>query len=203
MRSYLIAVLLMVSLAFAAFGGDITPNGMGQGDLYTFLSNVVTMCNEIKSDLNAYRTEHNNICLGFSGLASDTAAVQTTVTFPYRIGNLTYQKAAASGIALTGSALSSGTQALYLFSVNAAGTATCTAGTAVANSATPVWPSAPSGYCPFGGIKLSTANGTFTPATTVFGIENQTVTFYNLSGYPSGTSATSDVSTTDLTLSNL
>lgn len=32
---------------------DITGTGIGQKELHTFLANVVTMCNELKTNLNA------------------------------------------------------------------------------------------------------------------------------------------------------
>jgi hypothetical protein len=175
---------------------------MSQKDLVTFLTSVITQVSSIATAVNANRTEMNTMSLGYCGLASNTAAVQTTVTCPYKIYNIAYQKAAATGIALTGSALSSGTQALYLISLDSAGNATCTAGTAVANTATPVLPAVPSGYCPIAYLKLVNANGTFTPGTTNLGQTGQTVTFYNLSGMPSGTSATSAL-TNSLSLSGL
>lgn len=32
---------------------DLTPTGMSQKELFAFLTDVVTMCNEIKADYNA------------------------------------------------------------------------------------------------------------------------------------------------------
>jgi hypothetical protein len=44
------SVLLVSSTAFAK---DITPHGMDQGDVYTYLNNTKTLVNEIKSDHNS------------------------------------------------------------------------------------------------------------------------------------------------------
>jgi len=35
--------------------GKITGTGLYQGDLYTFLSNTVTLCNELKDDVDAMK----------------------------------------------------------------------------------------------------------------------------------------------------
>lgn len=35
----------------------ITENGIGQGDLYAFLTNVVTIVNELKADVNLLRAD--------------------------------------------------------------------------------------------------------------------------------------------------
>jgi hypothetical protein len=68
-----LAFALGISLGFnfSVIAGDITANGMYQGDLYTFLSNTVTAVNELKTDVNAMTAELNgaatfNDITGFS-----------------------------------------------------------------------------------------------------------------------------------------
>ena len=72
----------------------------------------------------------------------------------------------------------SGTRRIYLLSVNADGTATCTAGVAVAGSATASPPNVPADHIPFGYLNVL-ANDAFTLGTTNFNLT--TTTAYNIS----------------------
>ena len=53
--------ILGISLGYngSVIAGDITANGMYQGDLYTYLANTVTMVNELKTDVNLMTAELN------------------------------------------------------------------------------------------------------------------------------------------------
>lgn len=75
MKKAMLIGLICFTLGFganAAISGDITATGKYWADQYTFLSNVVTMVNEIKTDVNAMTAELN---------AASTFADVTSFTF--------------------------------------------------------------------------------------------------------------------------
>lgn len=51
----LIAVLIVALWCVPALAGDITERGMSQGDMYQFMSNTVTIVNELKDDVDALK----------------------------------------------------------------------------------------------------------------------------------------------------
>jgi hypothetical protein len=56
MKRAILLGIICLTIGFggkAVLSGDITPNGMFQGDQFTFYSNVVTMSNELKGSVNA------------------------------------------------------------------------------------------------------------------------------------------------------
>ena len=64
MKKNILLILLGISLGvnvvtMGAIAGDITDTGMFQKDLVTFLTNTVTMANELKVDVNAATAELN------------------------------------------------------------------------------------------------------------------------------------------------
>jgi hypothetical protein len=64
MKKNILLILLGISLGInvvtmGAIAGDITDTGMYQKDLHTFLTNIVTMTNELKTDVNAATAELN------------------------------------------------------------------------------------------------------------------------------------------------
>jgi hypothetical protein len=64
MKKNVLLILLGISLGvniatMSVIAGDITATGMYQKDLHTFLTNVVTMNNELKADVNAATAELN------------------------------------------------------------------------------------------------------------------------------------------------
>lgn len=220
MRKFVTALLLLVAVGFAS-AGNITDKGWTQLDLYTFLSNIVTMSNSEKSELNLLRTKCANHPLDYMSFdkgAHGTTAFSVGVSsygaasYPaYVIANVMYQFSGSSTISLattTGiAAQASTTDCLYLIEADSSGNIYCTKGTSVtAVTGTPVWPAASTTLCVVGGFKLGLGNatGAFTVGTTGWGdLTNSTFTAYQLFYPPSGTSAPSAVSTTDLTLTGL
>jgi len=202
MNRFTILALMIVLVAFgsAVFSGDITDKGMYQKDLYTFLSNVVTVVNELKSDFNSSRSALNAQMFGSVAAASDTAKLKfnQAATPVFQIGGVVYTSASTT-VTLAGGAQTTQTNRFYLISVNSANTATCTAGTAVAAGSTPAMHAPPAGYCPVAGIYI-TASGTFTPGTSSpwDGVHGPT-TIVNLSSVDAGSAvAASDLSLTGL-----
>jgi len=64
MKKNILLILLGISLGInvvtmGAIAADITATGISQKDLVTYLTNTVTMSNEIKSDFNAATAELN------------------------------------------------------------------------------------------------------------------------------------------------
>lgn len=131
---------------------------------------------------------------------ASAATVKTTNAIVYSVDGVIYSKAALSAQALT--VVSGGTPfyvqpanttTYYLLAVNAAGTVITVQGdnTARVSSNGPAAtfglgnvPDAPSGYTPFGLIKVATGAVTFTPATTALDAASITFTFYDLSTAP-------------------
>lgn len=178
-RSFLaLALILVLVVAISpAQAREITPNGCRQGDLVEFIT-------QLQNRTNTTTLSHANVHKHAD--ASPTLDIGTT--FSYSISGYTYSKAASDTCGeLTASAQSTGTAVLYLFSVNSAGTATCTKGTAVSYLTTPDFPEPPSGYCPFGALKVTiapTASTAFTLGTTAFNWSVATCTAYSLKQIP-------------------
>jgi len=194
-----VVVLTIAVLGSVLRAGDITGQGMSQGDLFKFLSNVVTLANETKSDYNNSRSGMQAMCLSNAQIAS--AGTKLNVyPIDYAIAGVAYSKASAA-YSLSASAQTANTSCKYLISVNAAGTATCTAGTEVADAGgsgavTTSLPSIPSGHCPIGYVEVN-ASAAWTFGTSGFGVA--TTTIVNLSFIDGGSSvAASDLSLTGL-----
>lgn len=65
----LVGVLLGSALCVAnLMAGTIKANGYNWKDLYSFLSNTVTLANEIKTDHNNLVTTHNSVFAHYTGL---------------------------------------------------------------------------------------------------------------------------------------
>lgn len=216
-------LVLAVGLTVVTFGGDITPNGMYQGDLYTFLSNLVTFNNESKADYNLLRLRELNHPLDYMTFnIGATATVYFDIgvssygaaSYPaYMINGIMYEFTGTttkelSAVATAITAQATNTDCLYLIQADSSGNIYCIQGTAVAAGAgTEVWPTASASLCTVGGIKLglgTAATGTFTVGTTQWGtVTNATVTTYQLFYPPSGNSAPTTIAASDLTLTGL
>jgi len=202
MRKFALALVFLAVLATVAYSGDITANGMFQGDLFTFLSNVVTMSNETKADSNVLRT--NSIapqCFTSAKMAaSTTTSISLVGNMNYMISGVMYYKAAAVVLA-SATQQTEDTQCRYLISLNTSGTATTTKGVEVvditsAAADTTVTPATPADHCPIGYIHVI-ASEAFTLAVTSL---NASCTYVNLS---TNNTAPTAITTTDLTLSDL
>ena len=194
-----VVVLTIAVLGSVLRAGDITGQGMSQGDLFKFLSNVVTLANETKSDYNNSRSGMQAMNLSKTGLASSTTST-IIGTCTYSIGGVMYYKGSQTA-ALSAAAQTANTSCRYLVSLNTSGTATCTKGTEVADtggsgSVTTTMPTLPASHCPVGYIVVN-ASAAWTLGTTGYGVA--TTTFYDLSFIDGGSSvAASDLSLTGL-----
>ncbi len=196
MKKFLVGFLL-ASLVFggtALVAGNITSTGIYQKDLYTFLSNVVTFVNGIKSQTNTA-----NLVSGGLATGANATCYKTANAISYMIAGKLYNKAATDNIAATAcTAQSASKYRLYLISIDSAGTCTVTAGTETSTD-TAVLPAQTASKVPIGAIKVQTgAGGTFTMGTSSLAVADNVaaVTYYNFLGQ-------TYTSTTDLTLSDL
>jgi len=204
-----LALMLGVSV-LPSFAGDITDKGMYQKDLFTFLSNVVTICNAQKASANLILSGGQNQPLSVSGFvveAVGSATFKTTATLDFVIDDALYSFAASTSIAIATApaAQVATTSCIYLASIDAAGAITWTKGTNVAHGSTPSCPAVPADTCPIAEIKvdLTGAASSFTLGTTANNATGTTVTVTQIRWPRTGTSAPSSVSTTDLTLTDL
>lgn len=172
-------ILSVMCLGSPAFAGNITSTGMNQGDLYNLLNNLST------SALTRSFTPAG------VGIASQATTILTANTLYYSIAGNLYSKTAVTH-AVYGSGSSTKQQAastycLYLFSLNSSGTIIVTKGSEVSTD-TAILPALPSGYAPFGAVKVQTGATTFTYGATALSNSLVTDTYYNLSTMDSGPS---------------
>lgn len=215
MRKLILTIALVAVIAMAGLAGDITATGIYQGDLFTFLSNVVTIANEQKADYNLLRNRVNNHLLGyatFNKASTNTAnlSIASGATVDYTINGIIYQitDQQDASYTVTFSAQATGTDCLYLVEVDTAGNFYVTKGTSVTvRAGTEVWPAATSTRCVVGGFKLgldTIATGTFTVGSTKWTTyTHATYTAYQLFYPPTGTTAPTAVSASDLSLTGL
>jgi hypothetical protein len=210
MKRFLVLIALVFTLASTSFAGDITATGMFQGDLYTFLSNVVTIVNAQKASANLILSGGQNQPLSVSGFvveAVGSATFKTTATLNYAIDDALYTFAASTSIAIATAPVAqvATTSCIYLASIDADGAITWTKGANVAYGSTPVAPAVPADTCPIAEIKvdLTGAASSFTLGTTANNATGTTVTVTQIRWPRTGTSAPSSVSTTDLALTDL
>lgn len=109
----------------------------------------------MRNALTALYNAHLNQLLGDPGFAPGTDADKFKIgnAFDYRIGGVTYRKAAADDIAAPTSS-DAGEFRKDLISISAAGTVTLTAGTAAASQAAAELPATPDGNLPIGYIEV-------------------------------------------------
>jgi len=178
MKKILSVLLMLAVMCFSlpARAGDITATGMNQGDLYNLINNLSTA---------ALTRTHTT---GGLAIGSTTTSFQTANTLQFSIAGINYSKTASDSPVLTAAQQAAATYALYLLSINSAGTMAVTKGAEVATD-TAVLPALPASSAPFGSIKIATAGATtFTFGTTALNASGVTATYYNLSSMPSGPS---------------
>lgn len=206
MKNVLFVVLVLCAVVVAGIAGDITANGMNQGDLYTFLSNVVTGGNSIKSEFNTLQPHLYNRALDSAGIASLPGATIQTTGFDYTINGLAYTQASASLAVTSTTEVSSGTFNIFVFAISATGTIGVSAGTAGTTAAAVVWPTTINpAHAPFGYMLVKAKSGaTFTLGTDEMGADCDITQFNNLilvassSNYNVATVSASDLSLTGL-----
>ena len=178
----LLALVLILSLPTSVMARRIVPTGVSQGDLVEFLTQLQTKINHSNNAALTYGNFHKH------GTSSHTTDIGTT--FGFTIAGISYSKTASDTIAsVSASAQAAGTNRVYLVSVDATGSVTTTAGTAVATGITPEYPALPASNAPFGSIRidiLSSASEAFDLGTDAFDLlgASMTATFYNLSTVP-------------------
>jgi hypothetical protein len=215
MKKFLVLVCI-ISLFLAgvpfAYSGTITETGMSQKDLVRFLSNVVTIVNELKADVNLLRYQNLTGTVSSAGLTSnygkttDVATAYMSSPIKYIINGNFYDAAASANLYIpTTAAQSTPTYCYYLFSINSSGVISVTKGTEGSATASLTLPGIPADTAPFGAVLVYAAQTSFTMGTSTFEfavLGNASPTWYNLSTVNSGASAASSISATDLSLVN-
>lgn len=207
---FVILTLLIFIGSFNAFSGDITKNGMSQGDIFTYFENIRDFCNEVKSDVNANSVLNTTMNFSYGGIAINAVNgvyFTTANAIDFSISNVFYQKAAIitgefeSGLTV----LAADQRCKFLITLNSIGGISTEQGTIVASTETATLPALPTGVCPIAYIEVSTATAVFTPGTTSLGASDVTDTYVNLRKVNSGSSVdpANTVSATDLTLKGL
>ena len=198
----LILAVVLGGLVHSLRAGDITPQAITDYDLYNYLANTVTMGNSVKAELNKARLQLMNHTLDTAAIASNGVDVQVA-DFAY-VANGVFGSYASAAVAFTAAAQATSTFNIYLLSVNQAGTASATKGTAASTLAGVTWPTLPTAHAPFGYIILKSGNvSNFTLGTSAFGIAS-TAQFFNISVVASeSANDVGEVTTTDLSLTGL
>lgn len=177
MKKFIITILSL--FAFAA-AGDIVPNGIGQGDLYTLLKNLV--------DSRMYMN-----CSDMGVTANNAASANFAVTATGNFINNGYmytQTPSTDVKAYTKSAYSSITRtystfpvSYYVLNVNSSNSFY------VSSSLGDYLPPKVAGYTPIGGVRVSLSsdntNG-FTLGTTTWNATSQNYSFFDVSAFPTG-----------------
>lgn len=185
-------------------GKTISGNGIDQASLVEFLTNTITIVNEMKATVNTLRSNLLNRVSGGAGLAEGTNAntLKITNAFGFSLNGLAYYKAATDNIAMTAAAQQAiSTYCLYLCSIASNGAVTVTKGTSVATD-TAVLPATPASSVAFGYFKVAT-NGaaTFTSGTDDLSKAGVTATYVDLVANNLASEAAVAVATADLSLS--
>lgn len=182
MKKYLLGLFLVLAVSFA---GDIKPNGIGQGDLYTLLDNLVyAQMNRPLADLGVTA----------SATANATFSMPTTCSYVnggylYTLNTstniLAYTKSSASSVKRTYAA---SPISYFVLNVNSSGAYY------ISSSFGNYLPPKVEGYTPLGGAKVTLSSGNtagFTLGTTAWNAATQNVTYFDLSAYPTGKSKVS------------
>jgi hypothetical protein len=155
--------------------GDITSTGMYQKDLYTYLTNVQTVANELRTDHATFKTAVDNLKLFMQNrLMSDGAVAIGSTVAKVNLGAATV--CMADGVlytvpatndywTLSGTVIASGYANKYLLCANAAKTASIVEGTQALTAAAVTLPAAPASKTVIGILTVETT-GVFTPGTT-------------------------------------
>jgi hypothetical protein len=176
-----------------ALQGDITENGINQGDLVRFLQNV-------RDALNAFQ---GNYILSTPGLAGGSNADDVAnIAFSYSIGGVVYNKAAiTTGTGPGNDVVPQGTYGAVAFDIGTNGTVDAieapanATGYASAALAAAALPAPEAGHARMGYVTATKSDGSFTFGTTALNAANTTVAFVE------GTSLFDAVSQSALTLS--
>lgn len=192
MKRFITVLSLVGILATTAIAGSITPTGQNDGDIYAFLSNVVTVGNQAVTTMSSTRNQPLSVS-GFAVEAVGSATFKTTATLDFCVDDTLYSFAASSSIAIATApaAQVATTSCIYLASIDKNGAITWTKGTNVAYGSTPVCPAVPASTCPIAEIKvdLTGAASSFTLGTTANNATGTTVTVTQIRWPRTGTSA--------------
>lgn len=171
----------------------ITPNGIGQDDLYLLLDNIKDIVNELQADHATFKTAvdgiiaklQGNYVIGVPALAiGSTPTAVSTALFHYFIGGKHYIKAAvAAGTAPGNDVIPQSTYGAVAFDIGADGTIDAVEATANATGyasavlAVAGLPAAATAHARIGWVTATKSDGAFTFGTTQLDAANTTVAY--------------------------
>lgn len=171
----------------------ITPNGIGQDDLYLLLDNIKDIVNELQADHATFKASvdgiiaklQGNYVIGVPALAiGSTPTAVSTALFHYFIGGKHYIKAAvAAGTAPGNDEIPVGLYGAVAFDIGADGTIDAVEATANATGyasavlAVAGLPAAATAHARIGWVTATKSDGAFTFGTTQLDAANTTVAY--------------------------
>ena len=176
MKRFISSVLAFLLLSVPVLSADITANGMYQKDVHTFLSNVVTLVNELKADHATTKTSYDalrllslNQCLSDGGIAIGSTAtkVQLTATVNYLIdGEFKTTANVDDAWTLSGDIIPTGNYNKYVLYLDADGATSIGEGTAATPNTSVVLPALESSKSVIGVLTVEARTVFFDPGTT-------------------------------------
>lgn len=171
MKNFIFLLIIAVLVAFSV-GAQVAETGI------EYISETAMSQRALFNYLQRQRIQDYNRATTSGELNATGDEIQIKKDVHYILDGYFHTLVATDTPGFSATIQASGTRRIYLLSVNAAGTATCTAGVAVAGSATASPPSVPADHIPFGYLNVL-ANNAFTLGTTDFNVT--TTTSYNIS----------------------
>lgn len=184
MKRVFLSLIMVLAYASVTFAGNITPDGMNQGDLVNHL--IESQFKELNRNVTTKAIAMN---------ASDKSHISIVTAGSVTSNGVFYTVAAATGtndILLTASQQTVSTIKLYLFVYDAAN-ATTEVLVGASGDTSPENIAIAAGHTPMAYAKVVTdATHTFTLGTTAFDAAGITTTFYNVSALPFKNNALSE-----------
>ena len=197
-KKWLFPILVSMGMCSIAIGGDITDTGKSDKDVFTYYTNVKSLVNDL-----AMRAKTQ--CLSSSALTTNGTITKTGASASLALVNGSLVSIAASKDmpSLGTTALATATPYnIYIYTVNASGTFTTTAGTQAAGTNTITLPNIPELQAMIGFLVLyNGSNTSFLPGTHTLTAGSITATHYNTVGmvdFVPGSGSTNTLSLTGL-----
>lgn len=197
LKRLLLGFICSVGISSAAMAGDITSTGKSDKDVYTYYTNIKTLVNDL-----AMRAKTQ--LLDSAGLTTNgTITKSGEVGLALVNGSLISIAADTNMPSLGSTALATATgYNVYVYTVNADGMFTTTAGTQAAGTNTITLPNIPDSEAMVGFLLLyNGSNTSFLPGTHTLTAGSITATYYNTVGmvdFVPGTGSTNTLSLTGL-----
>jgi len=168
-----LTLLLFLAMTVSSFAGEITPNGISQGDLYQWLYNATTAL--------------NNGTLSDMGVTYASESLVITTGGAYKINGTIYTSTASNTLEFSSghTALGNSEKCLFTINLDTSGDVVTLQSNIVAASADDPSPEYSASYAPIATLEVSTNSGaTFTPNTTEMNASGVTSVFTDYAHMP-------------------